>query len=318
MRKLALAVTFVSMFAAGVGLSLGPPAFLVECATTVAAPAEVLVAQVADLQRWPAWSPDEAGDPRISRRFGGLPGSPGATYYWSGNARVGKGRMTVTRVGPDRVELELESEGALIRSADLEVQMLPEGAATQVRWTIAGENDLVERLLWNLRGRHRAIVASIGERLARLKGATEALPAPRVERLQASARVDAPAETIRSCIADLRRWSEWSPWSGDAAGAPSYGGAASGIGASAYWSSGAADRRGRVTVVADGPEHVELEVEVSDASRRVASNDLEFRLAPEGGATRVTWTTSGDGGLDALDLREALDRLKELSEGRDR
>ena len=50
----------------------------------------------------------------------------------------------------------------------------------------------------------------------------------------------------------------------------------------------------------------------------VASNDLEFRLAPEGGATRVTWTTSGDGGLDALDLREALDRLKELSEGRDR
>src|SRR3712207_5444193 len=73
-----------------------PGAFRVERSVTVAAPAEVVFAQINDLHRWGAWNPFEKSDPSVKKSYSGAPSGVGASYHYVGD-QVGEGRMTLTQ-----------------------------------------------------------------------------------------------------------------------------------------------------------------------------------------------------------------------------
>ncbi len=312
MWKFALAVA-VPLLLGAAGVLAVPAGYRVERSVLVAAPPETVLEQLSDLQRWVAWTPTESRDPRISRSYGGRPGSPGATYYWSGGPAVGRGRMTVVGIGPGRLDLELETEAPRRSASDLELRVVPSGSGSRLTWTVLGENGPLDRALWVLSRRH-ALVRTLEQQLDRFRSATEALPRTEIRRAEATTVVAAPAGALRDRIADPAGWWAWSPWAGTAKGSARPGGAASGVGASLYWPDG--ERQARMTVVALGPDSVDLELELGTGGPSPRTHDLRFQLHPDGDHTRVTWTASGDQGLEASQLDAGLSRLKSLAEGR--
>jgi carbon monoxide dehydrogenase subunit G len=108
-----------------------------------------------------------------------------------------------------------------------------------------------------------------------------------------SAVIDAPPEQVFPHINDLHNWQAWSPWARlDPNAKNTYEGPAAGAGAAFEW---AGDKRvgaGRLTILDSRPfESVDMKLDI--AKPFAASNDVSFKLAPEGERTRVAWTMTG-------------------------
>src|SRR5438067_7190751 len=86
-----------------------PSKFHLERSIAIGAPPDVVFAQVNDFHAWTAWSPWEKMDPQLKRTYDGASSGAGAIYAWSGNAKVGQGRMTIEHSDrPSRVVIKLE------------------------------------------------------------------------------------------------------------------------------------------------------------------------------------------------------------------
>src|SRR4051812_33385490 len=77
-----------------------PADFRVVRSRTLAAPPDVVHAYVDDFHKWAEWSPWEKLDPTMKRTFSGPDKGPGSSYHWTGNNKVGEGRMTITDSRP--------------------------------------------------------------------------------------------------------------------------------------------------------------------------------------------------------------------------
>jgi len=154
---------------------------------------------------------------------------------------------------------------------------------------------------------------------------------PASYRVARSLPVEAPPAVVAAQITDLHRWLAWSPRERLDPGAKrSYGGSATGLGSSYYWSSTAGLGRGRMTVLAVSPQVVEIELEMEEPLASVA--DLEFQMTPDGNGTRLTWVQTGSlgfvdrvlralGHMDrdvGLELEQGLERLKMIAEAEGR
>lgn len=112
-------------------------------------------------------------------------------------------------------------------------------------------------------------------------------------RVRRSIAINAPAERVFPLIADFRAWDAWSPWEKkDPAMKRSFGGAQSGAGATYAWEGNKEVGQGSMRIVeAQAPEKVALKLDFLKPFE--AHNDVVFALAPQGQATRVTWTMTG-------------------------
>jgi len=107
-----------------------------------------------------------------------------------------------------------------------------------------------------------------------------------------SAVIGAPAEAIFSQVNDFHLWDDWSPWAKlDPAMKQTFEGAASGVGAARTWE-GKKSGTGRSTIVASVP-FSRVEVKLEFMKPWAATNFAEFRMEPQGAATKVTWTMTG-------------------------
>ena len=115
---------------------------------------------------------------------------------------------------------------------------------------------------------------------------------PDTFRVQRTALIAAPADRIYPLIADLKQMNSWNPFvTRDAQIKGSYSGPASGTGASYVFEgkqAGSGSLRITDTAV---PTRVAMKLDMTAPME--AHNDVLFMLAPEGGATRVTWTMQG-------------------------
>jgi len=111
-------------------------------------------------------------------------------------------------------------------------------------------------------------------------------------RVQRTTLIAAPADRIYPLIADLRQMNSWNPFvKRDPQVKGSYSGPAAGTGAS-YVFEGKQAGSGTLRITdAAVPIRVVLKLDMSAPME--AHNDVLFTLAPEGGATRVTWTMQG-------------------------
>lgn len=115
---------------------------------------------------------------------------------------------------------------------------------------------------------------------------------PDTFRVERAIDIAAPPARILPLIADFRAWRDWSPWEGrDPHLQRTYSGPASGVGAAYAWVGNRKAGRGRMEILAADDAHIALRLDFEQPF--VASNDVEFRTAILGHATRLTWTMHG-------------------------
>jgi hypothetical protein len=113
--------------------------YRIEREARVDARPEAVLALLADLHRWTAWWPRESLDPDVRRSYGGTPNGPGSSYFWSGNASVGQGRLSILSSSPEGVVVEMETDRPHAAAVDLEFRISPDGAGTRVVGTVTGQ-----------------------------------------------------------------------------------------------------------------------------------------------------------------------------------
>lgn len=147
LKKVAIAL-LVAIGIFLVVVSLQPAEYKVERSAVMNAPAAAVFAQVNDFHQWDAWSPWAKLDPEMKATFEGPPAGKGAVYAWTGNSKVGEGKMTITESSPsERIVLELVFFKPMAGSSTTEFRFKPEGAGTSVTWTMTGKNNFVSKAI---------------------------------------------------------------------------------------------------------------------------------------------------------------------------
>jgi hypothetical protein len=105
-------------------------------------------------------------------------------------------------------------------------------------------------------------------------------------------RIDAPPETIRERLVDLRRWETWSPWEAlDPDQQRTYGGADSGVGAWYEWEGNRKAGKGRMEIIEADASTVRIDLQFVKPFR--SHSNTVFELQPDGEGTLVTWSMVG-------------------------
>ena len=114
----------------------------------VDASAETIYGHIADLAKWEAWSPWAAMDPDMNTTYTGEAGSVGAGSHWTGNRKVGEGKMTVTGLEASRkVDVDLEFIKPFKSQNQVEFALETAGDATSVTWTMIAPNTFMTKVM---------------------------------------------------------------------------------------------------------------------------------------------------------------------------
>jgi Polyketide cyclase / dehydrase and lipid transport len=107
----------------------------------IPAPAEDIFPLVNSFHEWTKWSPWEAVDPGMDRRYFGSDSGVGAGYEWSGNRKAGSGTMEIVESVPAsriNVRLQFTKPFKALNPTSFTFTPVPDG--TEVTWAMTGEN----------------------------------------------------------------------------------------------------------------------------------------------------------------------------------
>ncbi len=148
--------------------------YTVQRATTINASPESVYAHIVDFHNWEAWSPWEELDPDMDKTYSGPDSGVGATYAWSGNRKVGQGRMEIKGVAePANVKIALEFLKPFKARNKTEFSLEPSGTGTEVTWTMKGRKTLLTRIMGIFRSMDAMVGPDFERGLARLKRVAE-------------------------------------------------------------------------------------------------------------------------------------------------
>ena len=154
-----------------------PAAFHIERSITVAAPPENAFAQVNDLHAWQAWSPWEKLDPQMKKTFEGPPAGAGAKYAWTGNDKVGEGRMTIEKSEkPSTVGIKLEFLKPFESTSATTFTFAPTPGGSKVTWAMDGENNFMAKAASLFMDMDKMLGSDFEKGLADMKTAAESAP----------------------------------------------------------------------------------------------------------------------------------------------
>lgn len=166
---LAVAIAIVLIYAA-----TRPDDFVVRRETSVAAPAESVFDLVNDFHRWSAWSPYEKMDPAMKRAYSGKASGAGAVYEWTGNSKVGAGRMEIfNSASPSRIAIKLDFLKPFEGHNAAEFTMEPAGGATKVVWAMRGSKPFIMKVMSLFLDMDRLIGRDFERGLANIKQIAE-------------------------------------------------------------------------------------------------------------------------------------------------
>jgi hypothetical protein len=174
LKKIALGlVVLLAGFA--VFVATRPGDFRVARTRALAAPPAVVHGYLSDFHKWPEWSPWEKLDPAMKRELSGASAGPGAVYYWSGNDKVGEGRMTILDSQPGKsVTIKLEFLKPFAATNKTQFDLTPTGTGTNVAWTMSGHNNFVSKLFCLFMDMDKMVGGDFDKGLAQLDSATAA------------------------------------------------------------------------------------------------------------------------------------------------
>jgi hypothetical protein len=155
-------------------VAVQPAPYRVVRTAKVAAPQPFVFEQVNDFHKWEAWSPWAKLDPGMKQTYEGPPAGTGAIYYWSGNKKVGEGRMTITESRPsDLVRIKLEFIKPFASTADTEFSFKPEVNQTTVVWSMSGTKNFMSKAFGLFVNMDKMIGSDFEKGLAQLKSVAE-------------------------------------------------------------------------------------------------------------------------------------------------
>ncbi len=127
-------------------ISMRPDEFRVTRSATISAPSQAVFDQVNDFHKWEAWSPWAKLDPSASNSFEGATNGVGAGFSWSGNNKVGAGRMTIAESRPpEYIKIQLEFLKPFKASNIAEFTFKLERQQTLVTWSMSGKNNFMSK-----------------------------------------------------------------------------------------------------------------------------------------------------------------------------
>ncbi|HEX6075394.1 MAG TPA: SRPBCC family protein [Micromonosporaceae bacterium] len=148
--------------------------YTVERSVRIEAPQARIYHQITDFHNWTSWSPWEDLDPQLKRSYSGAASGTGARYAWSGNRKVGQGRMEIVEaVEPSLVRVDLVFEKPWKARNDTRFIIEPEGSGSRVTWSMTGRNTLMTRVMGVFTSMDRFVGPDFEKGLARLKATTE-------------------------------------------------------------------------------------------------------------------------------------------------
>jgi hypothetical protein len=152
-----------------------PANFRLERVAVINAPAERIFPLINDFHQWTLWSPWEKLDPNVKRTYSGSPSGVGAVYEWTGNKKVGEGRMTITESRPsDWLGIKLEFLKPWKATNQATFKLTPEGNGTRVVWAMEGTNNFMAKAFLLFMNMEKMVGPDFERGLSNLRAAAEA------------------------------------------------------------------------------------------------------------------------------------------------
>ncbi|PTY02858.1 polyketide cyclase [Opitutaceae bacterium EW11] len=171
-KILAGLLALVVLFA--IVVSFQPATFRVVRSATIAAPANVVFAQINDFHKMEVWSPWAKMDPAMKTTFSGPEAGPGASYAWAGNSQVGEGRLTIVESKPyERIQYRQEFFKPMKGVNTAEFTFTPQGDRTLVTWTMFGDQNFVAKAFGLFVSMDKMIGGTFEQGLANLRTIAE-------------------------------------------------------------------------------------------------------------------------------------------------
>ncbi len=127
-------------------VAMQPTDFRITRSATIPAPISVVFEEVSNLHKWQTWSPWARMDPAAKVTFEGPDTGIRSAFTWSGNEKVGEGRMTVTELEPEEsVRFLLEFKRPFVGANSAEFTFRADGPQTQVQWSMSGTNNFMAK-----------------------------------------------------------------------------------------------------------------------------------------------------------------------------
>ena len=147
LKKILIAlVVLIAAFAGYVAMQ--PDDLLIQRQATIAAPPAVVFEQVNDLHKWDAWSPWAKMDPQAKIGFEGPGSGKDAAFTWSGNDKIGEGRMTIVDSRPaDLVDVKVDFTKPFENTSNSKFEFKPEANQTLVTWSTGGQQNFLEKAM---------------------------------------------------------------------------------------------------------------------------------------------------------------------------
>jgi uncharacterized protein YndB with AHSA1/START domain len=128
--------------------AMRPDTFRVQRSTGIDAPAERIFPLIANLESMNTWNPFVEPDPAIKIAYSGPDSGKGAAHTWSGNSKVGEGRIEVTDAAPSsRVTMQLDMLKPMKAHNAVEFTLRPNGGGTTVTWAMSGRQPFLGKLM---------------------------------------------------------------------------------------------------------------------------------------------------------------------------
>jgi hypothetical protein len=151
-----------------------PAAFRITRTAIMPAPPAVVFAQVNDFHKWEAWSPWAKLDPACKYSYEGPAAGTGAIFTWSGNNKVGEGRMTVLESRPDELlRINLQFLKPFKATSTSEFTFQPQGNQTVVTWSMYGKNNFMAKAMGLVMNCDKMVGGDFEKGLGSLKSITE-------------------------------------------------------------------------------------------------------------------------------------------------
>lgn len=159
-------------------VSLRPDTFRISRSAVVDAPPETIYPQINDLHNWAGWSPWARLDPAQETAFDGSPLGAGAIMAWSGNKKVGAGKMKIMESSQnERVRLKLQLEKPMKALSDIQFELKPiDETRTEIVWTMSGRNEFIGKAMHAFMDMDKMVGSQFEQGLANLKALVEQLP----------------------------------------------------------------------------------------------------------------------------------------------
>lgn len=136
---LALAIVAILLFVIVAGQ---PDEFKMSRSAKFSVPPEKIFPHVNELRKWDVWSPWAKLDPNAKNTFEGPAAGVGSAMAWSGNKKIGEGRMTITESHPHQlVGFRLEFLRPFKTTNTAEFEFKPSGSGAVVVWSMAGKSN---------------------------------------------------------------------------------------------------------------------------------------------------------------------------------